>query len=729
MNLDAASLRERQLSRQKAIVLLSVACAAFLGLTLAQLSRYVIGGRSALDVGDVALRDILAPRRTTYTSELETQRQRDLAEALVAPVFTPPDAQVSRRQLSTARAMLDRIRQSRMDAASLPEDRVKQLMSIPGLTLSRNDAESVIGFSDSAWTQVDSQVIGVLDSALRTSIQPDTLAKAREEIGSQISLNLNQDEARVATTLVQALLVPNTNYDAIATDTRRQKAREAISPVQRTFETNQIVIRSGQVISQIDIEALNMLNLRRPNLGVGELVSALGLGALSVLLITLSMTFGHDNAFRRPIRNTALSAGLLIVAVLLPRWLLPGHGLLPYLMPLCLVGISVTVWSGTLPGIVSGLVVAWLVGLPLEKSLEMTTYYAVGNLMACLALGRMERLSSFIRAGFAAGVAQMIIVIAFNLPTMQSQDIATLTTYLLGAVGGTLVGTAIAPFILYLSSVLFDVTTLMQMIELSRPSHPLLQQMLLQAPGTYHHSLMVANLAEQAAERIGADALVTRVGAYYHDIGKVPNPHFFIENQLQGMNVHEQLDPVTSAALLINHVTDGLKLARQFRLPSRVRGFIAEHHGTLKTKYQFVLAQKEGGPWLDESLFTYPGPRPQSKETALVMLADGCEAVVRAQKPADVESLDTIIRNIMTDRLSDHQLDESNLTLRELELIRQSFFETLRGVYHPRIQYPSAQTQPQLNTAQPVVVSNQDDNDLTESIGLATIPREPDISI
>jgi cyclic-di-AMP phosphodiesterase PgpH len=331
----------------------------------------------------------------------------------------------------------------------------------------------------------------------------------------------------------------------------------------------------------------------------------------------------------------------------------------------------------------------------------------------------------------AAGVAQIIIVITFNLPTMQAQDIATLATYLLSAIAGTLVGTALAPFILYLSSVLFDVTTIVQMIELSRPSHPLLQQMLLQAPGTYHHSLMVANLAEQAAERIGADALVTRVGAYYHDIGKVPNPHFFIENQLQGLNVHDHLDPVTSAALLINHVTDGLKLARQYRLPSRVRGFIAEHHGTLKTKFQYTLAQKEGGSPPDESLFTYPGPRPQSKETALVMLADGCEAVVRAQKPADVEGLDNIIRTIMADRLSERQLDESNLTLRELELIRQSFFETLRGAYHPRIQYPSIQSQPQLNATAGVdtPTSQTPEDGLTETIRLTAIPSEPDISI
>jgi putative nucleotidyltransferase with HDIG domain len=201
---------------------------------------------------------------------------------------------------------------------------------------------------------------------------------------------------------------------------------------------------------------------------------------------------------------------------------------------------------------------------------------------------------------------------------------------------------------------------------------------------------MVANLAEQAAERIGADSLLTRVGAYYHDIGKLANPHFFIENQLHGLNVHDQLDPATSAAILRNHVSDGLRLARQYRLPARLQAFIAEHHGKTKMKYQLALATKGSTEPPDLSQFTYPGPRPQSKETALVMLADGCEAIVRAQRPVNLEAMDAALREILTDRLADHQLDDSNLTLRDLDFVRQSFLDSLRGAYHPRIQYPQA---------------------------------------
>ena len=261
---------------------------------------------------------------------------------------------------------------------------------------------------------------------------------------------------------------------------------------------------------------------------------------------------------------------------------------------------------------------------------------------------------------------------------------------------GSLVTAALAPSLLYLSGLFMDITSPFQLHELSRPSHPLIQQMLMQAPGTYHHSLMLANLAEQAAERISADSLLTRVGAYYHDVGKIMHPYFFIENQAERTNVHDQLDPLTSSRILQNHVTDGLELARKYRLPTRIRAFIAEHHGTTKTGYQYAKAMQASSEPVDAAPYRYPGPRPGSKETALVMLADGCEAVMRARKPSTMEDIDALVRKVISERIADHQLDETGLTLQDLEVIRQSFVDTLRGAYHPRIEYPEiARPQPQ----------------------------------
>jgi putative nucleotidyltransferase with HDIG domain len=283
-----------------------------------------------------------------------------------------------------------------------------------------------------------------------------------------------------------------------------------------------------------------------------------------------------------------------------------------------------------------------------------------------------------------------------------------LLVYVIASFGSGLLSAGLALAILFLSGAIFDNTTVVQLIELSRLSHPLLQQMVTTAPGTYHHSLTVANLAEQAAERIGADSLLTRVGAYFHDIGKMANPHFFVENQLDGLNPHDQLDPLTSSTILQNHVSDGLKLAAKYRLPSRVRDFIAQHHGTTKTNYQYAQACNDNNGPVDAQPFRYPGPRPQSKETALLMLADGIEAAVRACRCTSLEEMDEVVRKVFGERLADHQLDDSDLTLREMEVVRQSFLETLRGMYHPRIQYPQFAVQRPPTPASPQLSALRD---------------------
>jgi hypothetical protein len=231
-----------------------------------------------------------------------------------------------------------------------------------------------------------------------------------------------------------------------------------------------------------------------------------------------------------------------------------------------------------------------------------------------------------------------------------------------------------------------------RLIELSRPDYPLLQRLLREAPATYHHSLMVANLAEQAAERIGADALLTRVGAYYHDVGKIARPYFFTENQVEGVNPHYRLDPHTSAEVIIEHVKDGLELARRYRLPSRVRAFIPEHHGTNWVSFFHDKAVRLAGDsaTVDADEFRHRGPKPQSKETALVMLADGCEATVRSVRPASAEEVAEIVNRLFAKRVADGQFSECDLTLRDLEIARETFISSLKGVFHPRIQYPQS---------------------------------------
>jgi hypothetical protein len=240
------------------------------------------------------------------------------------------------------------------------------------------------------------------------------------------------------------------------------------------------------------------------------------------------------------------------------------------------------------------------------------------------------------------------------------------------------------------SSVSGGVTSL-QLLELGRPTQPLLRELLLKAPGTYHHSVIVANMAEQAAERIGANALLARVGSYYHDVGKVQRPYFFSENQVEGANVHDRLDPVTSARVIISHVAEGVALAKRERLPASLVAFIAEHHGrTRQNSFYDEAVRLYGAEGVDESLFRYPGPRPRSKETAIVMLADACEAAVRSCRPATTAELAALVGRLVNERLLSGELDESPLTLQDVAVIKDVFVNVLQGVFHPRVPYPES---------------------------------------
>ncbi|MGQ9816306.1 MAG: HD family phosphohydrolase, partial [Candidatus Roseilinea sp.] len=452
------------------------------------------------------------------------------------------------------------------------------------------------------------------------------------------------------------------------------------------------------------------------------------LSALAVALIGSAMLHESNNTpawstiARRP-QRTALSAVLLVAALFLARLLLPGHILLPFLAPLGAVSIAITSWCGPFAGITSAVALGGLAAIPLDSPLEIGLYYIAGGIMASLMVRRGERIGDYFRAGLAIAATHIAVVLAFHAgEVVDDASAARVGTLLAAALANSLLSAAIAPALLYIAGILFDIITPIQLIELSRPSHPLLQQLLTRAPGTYHHSLMVANLAEQAAERIGADSLLTRVGAYYHDIGKSLHPYFFIENQIDTGNVHDQLDPQTSSHILQNHVKDGVELAKRFRLPSRIVAFITEHHGTTRTSYQYALAAQADSEPVDEAGFRYPGPRPQSRETALVMLADGCEAAIRARKPTTPEETEAILRKVISERLADHQLDDVNLTLREMEHVRQSFLDTLRGAYHPRINYPEANRKADPTASLPDAIVPAPQQSLSDA-GLA-LPRE-----
>jgi putative nucleotidyltransferase with HDIG domain len=309
-----------------------------------------------------------------------------------------------------------------------------------------------------------------------------------------------------------------------------------------------------------------------------------------------------------------------------------------------------------------------------------------------LSLRNSERLNSYFLSGLFIGIANMVVVLAFFLTGYPADSVGAMTLVGVGLANGVLSGVA-ALAGLYLISTMFNVPTSLRLIELMQPSQPLLQRLLREAPGTYQHSLQVANLAELAAERVGANVLLTRVGALYHDVGKMNAPHFFVENQADGVNPHDGLnDPYKSAQIILEHVIDGEKLGRKYRLPARLRDFILEHHGTTVPMYFYNKAVSLAGDdasAVDRLKFTYPGPRPRTRETAILMLADSSESIVRARRPGNKQEIADIVKYIFEMRMREGQLDDSGLTMRDLNVMQRVFVETLQGVFHPRIAYPA----------------------------------------
>ncbi len=397
------------------------------------------------------------------------------------------------------------------------------------------------------------------------------------------------------------------------------------------------------------------------------------------------------------LRSLTLIAISFLVFLFAARTVIPNRTILPYLFPIPAFALILATLFNLETSIIFSLVLSITAAFGLSNSSELTIFYMITSLIGALLLGKGKRVSSFFWSGIWLAIAGSIIILSFRLVDNSTDWVGIITligiTFLNGFASASL-----ALLIQYLASQLLGLTTPLHLLEISRPDHPLLQYILLNAPGTYQHSLQVSNLAEQAAKAIGADQLVTRVGALFHDCGKAVNASFFIENQLPGkVDSHESMDPAVAAQTIISHVQDGVTLANKHHLPPRLIDFIREHHGTAITRYQYcrALEVSHNKPEdIDTSLFHYPGPKPRSRETALLMLADGCEARARAELPKTDEELKDLIRKVIDKCIQEGQLIDSNLTLRDLNTIMDVFFVTLQNTHHPRLKYPEPQTIP-----------------------------------
>lgn len=656
-----------------------------------------------LEIGAVANQDIQAPRTLTFESALRTEDARIQAANSVAVIFLPADPLITRRQIEALRMALNFVTTVRHDTYASPEQKLADLGAMDKLHLTQETADSILQLTETQWNAVQLEALSVLEQTMRATIREENLRDVRRNIPALISFALPQDQAELVLEITTQFVVPNSLRSEEQTNLAREEARRAVAPVLRTFVAGETIVQRGQVVTPLIYEALVQFNLIRPADDARSYLAAGALVFLSAAFVLLYFT-RRELPQISDIRVILLIALTLLTFLFAARLTIPNRTILPYIFPLPAFGLTFASLFIMEIGLVFTLVLSILAGFGLPNSLDLTLFYILSSLCGMLVLGRARRITNFIWAGIAIGFAGSAIIIAYRLPLATTDwfGIATLT---FASFFNGLASASLALLLQFVFSQLLGLTTSLQLLDISRPDHPLLQYIMRNAPGTYQHSLQVANLAEQAAETIGADALLVRVGALYHDAGKASNPSFFIENQIPGQaNPHDELDPFSSAQIIINHVHDGVRMARKHRLPPRISDFIREHHGTLLTQYQYVKAVEatDGDRFqIDLEAFRYPGPSPHSRETALLMLADGCEARARAELPRDEETLRNVVKKVIDFCQQQGQLDHTALTLSDLNHVVESFVKTLQNTHHPRIRYPELKTQPR-GTTRPV---------------------------
>ena len=649
-----------------------------------------------LEIGEVASEETLAPYDISYISEIRTDQQKNAASRNVPSIYTPPNTSVARRQLERIRGTLAYITSVRADEHASIDQKAADLAALEDFTLSEETALNILSLSDARWQAVQQEAIVVLEQVMRNTIREDRVDNALRSVPALVSLDLPEDQAAIVAELVSGFVAPNSFYSEELTEAARDQAQEAIEPSTHSYVQGETVIPRGKVVTSTDLEALEQFGLIQPDIRWQDIVSTASLVLLMTILLLLYIR--QKPSLLHDVRGLTLIIVLFLIFLVSGRLIIEGHIVLPYIFPLTAFSLVIAALFGAETAIIFTIPLAILYAYKLPNAIDVTLYFLLSGICGALALGRAQRVTSFFWSGVAIAVVGAAVIVAYRL-SLPTTDITGLGTLMGVALLNGVISPTLALFLQFFLAQFLGMTTALQLMEISRPDHKLLQHLLRNAPGTYQHSLQVANLAEQAADQIGADTLLTRVGALYHDVGKTVNPAYFIENQVIGSpNPHDNLDPEISAEIIIRHVTDGLELSRNYRLPRRIQDFIAEHHGTMLTRYQYVKAVESAGgdkSKVDKYMFRYPGPRPQSRETAILMLADGCEARLRAERPDGKDELRNVIKEVVDNRLSSEQLDNTDLTLRDLDDIIESFTTTLRGIYHPRIEYPKLEQQEQ----------------------------------
>ena len=647
----------------------------------------------SLEVGDIPRSDIKAPRDTI--DERATKEAEDKALEKVDKQYTQK-AEVKKQAEDNVILLFEKLNtiinnQSAQIATSTSvESNVSELKKIEGIALSEDEYKELLNIPKEQLSSLQKDVLNIIDKTYEKNINEkddESLNIARDSAVSLVEkLNLADKLKYVLEELVKGQINPNCFYDEEKTQELIDETRKSVAKV--VIKQNQIIVKEGVPVTQNQLDILSDLGMLDDGKNTSIYLYVYIVLAMFVGIIMFLQYNYIDRNYSELFKNTK-KITLISVINLMTLVFARTIGLVsPFLIPFACAPILLTLLINYKISIVISILNVIVISIATGFDAQVMMLGVISSILGATLLKKMQQRNELLYSTLYLSIVGVIITVSTGI-LISSNLREVLIKSGITFIGGVLSGIFALGILPFLEGTFNEVTTL-KLLELSNPNHPLLKKLLMEAPGTYHHSMLVANLAEMASEEVGANSVIVRIGSYYHDVGKTERPYFFGENQMGGENPHNHMTPNLSAKIIISHVKDGIELARKHNLPKVIQDIIGEHHGTTLVKYFYYTMKNnsENPEAVKEEDYRYPGPIPNSKEAGIIMLADSVEAAVRSIKEPSEDKIKEMINNIISDKLSCGQLNDCNLTIKDIEKIKKCFLTALNGIYHHRIEYP-----------------------------------------
>lgn len=550
------------------------------------------------------------------------------------------------------------------------------------IQLSQDDIMTIITADQRELNQLKINLVGTMTEMLEIGIKKEQLPEFKVNLRDAVQeMAISNELKLLGTNIGVPKLEANMLYNPEKTIDEKLKAASQVEKV--IYIKGQFIVQAGQPVTEAQIEMLAELGLLKDNIVDIPLIVGIGLAVfICIGLIIIYLFYFEKELIKKPSTLLMISSILCLVLGLTYVTSLIN----PYLIPAAMGGMLLAVLIHPRIGIFVNMVIAILVGLMLGMQLPAVVITIAGGMIGICLLKTMHQRNSLVWAGIGVAGVNMLAMGSFEMLTAGGW-LGPINSSLWGMMSG-LLSSILTIGTLPIWENLFRVVTPIKLVELANPNQPVLKRLLMETPGTYHHSIIVANLAESAADAIGANGLLARVGAYYHDIGKLERPYYFNENQLYADNPHDKLDPLLSTRIIHSHTQYGVEMAKRYNVPAIIHDFILQHHGTTPVVYFYHKAKNNTDKDIKLEDFRYLGPKPNSREVAILMMADTVEAAVRSLSDHTPGMVEELIRKLIHDKLEDGQLDDSNLTIRDLNTIAIIFSSVISGIFHERVKYP-----------------------------------------